>query len=107
MECFPSQTIQDIAGANTHEEILPDMRNLSDPSDLAAYKAGFKLADARNEAFARLCEKRSGDTLKYVGTATVVRDLERISSELEGEDTAINFWGMSYGTVIGTYLVNM
>ena len=107
VECFASQTEQDIAYANTHEEILPDGRNLSDPYDLASFKAAIKLADARNEAFVRLCHERSGEALRHVGTATVVRDLERIYSELEGEGKLINFWGFSYGTVVGSYLVNM
>lgn len=107
MECFASQTEQDIAFANTHEEVLPDSRNLSVQSDLVAFKAGIKLADARNEVFARLCHERSGEALKHVGTATVVRDLDRLYTELEGEDKLINFWGFSYGTVVGSYLVNM
>lgn len=96
-----------MAFANTHMEILPDARNLSDPTDLAVFKSGMKLADARNEAMAQLCHERSGEALRHVGTATVVRDLESIYNVLEGEDEPINFWGFSYGTVVGSYLVNM
>ena len=107
VECFASQTEQDIYFANTHQEVLPDARNLSDPIDRAAFVAGLRVADARNAALARLCIERSGDALKHVGTATVVRDLVRLYDELEGDDTPINFWGFSYGTVVGSYLVNM
>ena len=98
---------QDVFLANTHQEILPDSRNLSDPIDLAVYTSGLRLADARNEALAQLCLEVSGEALKHVGTATVVRDLERIHRTLEGDDAPINFWGFSYGTIVGSYLVNM
>ncbi|KAH8111001.1 Alpha/Beta hydrolase protein [Phellopilus nigrolimitatus] len=107
IECLASQTEQDILFANTHEEVLPDARNLTDEYDRAAFVAGLKLADARNAVYARLCHERSGETLKHVGTATVVRDLVRLYAELESEDALINFWGFSYGTIVGSYLVNM
>ena len=84
-----------------------DVRNLTDPNDLAVFKASIKIADARSGTLMRLCEMRSGNVLKYVGTASVVRDMDRLTTELEGEGAAINFWGFSYGTVIGSYLVNM
>lgn len=106
MECFPSQTALNVFDANTHQEVLPDARNLSDPIDLAAFKAGLRIADARNEVLARLCEERSGEALKHVGTATVVRDLVKIWDALDGAKE-INFYGFSYGTVIGSYFVNM
>ena len=56
---------------------------------------------------AQLCIETSGETLKHVGTATVVRDLELIHRTLEGDDAPVNFWGFSYGTVVGAYFVNM
>ena len=61
MECFASQTEQDIFFANTHEEILPDAGNLSDVHNRAAFKAGLLLADVRNAVYARNCQERSGD----------------------------------------------
>ena len=36
-----------------------------------------------------------------------VEAASHIFSELEGEDSLINFWGFSYGTVVGSYLANM
>lgn len=86
---------------------MPDSRNLSATIDLAVYTSGLRLADARNAALAELCIEKSGEALKHVGTATVVRDLDRIYRTLEGDDKPINFWGFSYGTIVGSYLVNM
>ncbi|CAL1709998.1 unnamed protein product [Somion occarium] len=53
------------------------------------------------------CAKKMADELRYMGTSTVVRDIDFISKTLEGEDALINFYGGSYGSVIGQYLVNM
>jgi hypothetical protein len=82
-------------------------RNLSDPIDLAVFTASTRRADAINAALAKLCAETSGETLRHVGTATVVRDLEYLSRIIEGNDAPVNFWGFSYGTAIGSYFVNM
>ncbi|KAK7682661.1 hypothetical protein QCA50_014044 [Cerrena zonata] len=57
-------------------------------------------------AFAQ-CVKTMGNELKYMGTTTVTRDIDFITRTLEGDDALINFYGGSYGSVIGQYLVNM
>lgn len=107
MECFESQTAQDLYHAHTHYEIGLEGRNLSDPIDLAVFTANVRRADAINAALAKRCADTSGDTLRHVGTATVVRDLEYLSRIIEGDNAPVNFWGFSYGTAIGSYFVNM
>ena len=82
-------------------------RNLTDPTDLAVFTASVRKADATNAALAKLCADTSGETLRHVGTASVVRDLEYLSRIIEGDDTPVNFWGFSYGTAVGSYFVNM
>ncbi|KAL7411374.1 TAP-like protein-domain-containing protein [Mrakia frigida] len=54
-----------------------------------------------------LCAQKMGTELDYMGTSTVVRDIERMSAVLDGPDAPINFYGGSYGTIVGAYLVNM
>ncbi|KAF5375787.1 hypothetical protein D9757_008989 [Collybiopsis confluens] len=56
-----------------------------------------------------LCRQRMGDELKYMGTTTVVKDLDFISKILDQDipNSKINYWGQSYGSIIGAYLVNM
>ncbi|KAF8586360.1 hypothetical protein K439DRAFT_1659729 [Ramaria rubella] len=107
VECFHSQTAQDIYYAHTHQEMQLEGRNLSNPIDLAVYANGVRRADAINAALAKLCAETSGETLRHVGTATVVRDLEYMSRIIEGENEPVNFWGFSYGTIVGSYFVNM
>ena len=107
MDCFYSQTAQDLFDAHTHNEVGLEGRNLSDPIDLAVFTANVRKADATNAVLAKLCTDTSGETLSHVGTATVVRDLEYLSRIIEGDDAPVNFWGFSYGTAIGSYFVNM
>ena len=72
-----------------------------------------------------ICAQTMGETLRYMGTSTVARDIDYITTLLDGEDALLyvslgprtgwclltygrrNFYGLSYGTVMGQYLVNM
>ncbi|THH28991.1 hypothetical protein EUX98_g5194 [Antrodiella citrinella] len=54
-----------------------------------------------------VCRETMGEELKYMGTATVVRDMDYITAALDGPDALINFYGGSYGSILGQYLVNM
>ncbi|KZO93675.1 alpha/beta-hydrolase [Calocera viscosa TUFC12733] len=108
IECFATQTEQDIYYAHSAQEAGLYLANASDPSERASFVDQVKLEDARNRALVELCVNRTGrEALSHVGTSTVVRDLERLSSVLEGESTPVNFWGFSYGTIVGSYFVNM
>ncbi|KAE8248999.1 hypothetical protein A4X06_0g3430 [Tilletia controversa] len=65
-------------------------------------------AQALKHAEMEVCNKTMGDELRYMGTATVVRDISYINFEGGlGEGHPINFVGYSYGTILGAYLVNM
>ncbi|CEL59949.1 Putative hydrolase Mb2247c OS=Mycobacterium bovis (strain ATCC BAA-935 / AF2122/97) GN=Mb2247c PE=3 SV=1 [Rhizoctonia solani AG-1 IB] len=55
----------------------------------------------------RRCLEYSPDTFQYIGTAAVVRDMIALHDVLEGSDKPLNFWGVSYGTVVGSYFINM
>ncbi|EJT96858.1 hypothetical protein DACRYDRAFT_112199 [Dacryopinax primogenitus] len=63
--------------------------------------------DALVETQYRMCGVSMGGKVRYMGTTIVVRDIERVVSALEGEGTLINYFGGSYGSIIGQYLVNM
>ncbi|KAH8102225.1 TAP-like protein-domain-containing protein [Cristinia sonorae] len=53
------------------------------------------------------CRVTMGEELKYMGTTTVVRDIDFMTKALDGPDALINYYGGSYGSVLGQYLVNM
>ncbi|CAE6533809.1 unnamed protein product [Rhizoctonia solani] len=62
------------------------------------------------ETQAKLCTKNmpnGGGALNYMGTASVVRDIAFITDVLDGKDANINYWGGSYGSILGATLFNM
>ncbi|KAJ7020170.1 alpha/beta-hydrolase [Mycena alexandri] len=67
-----------------------------------------KEALALEETQGAMCAETIGaEALGFMSTTTTIYDMEEISRLLEGEDALINFWGGSYGTIVGAYLGNM
>ena len=62
--------------------------------------------DKRFKQYGDLCMKNAGDVLKYVGTVATVRDMVAIADYLEPDQKEINYYGASYGTIIGATFVN-
>ncbi|KAI5889408.1 uncharacterized protein SCHCODRAFT_02634437 [Schizophyllum commune H4-8] len=48
-----------------------------------------------------------GKTLPYLGTAATVRDMVSLADVLDPGVNEINYWGFSYGTMLGFTFVNM
>ncbi|KZO93914.1 hypothetical protein CALVIDRAFT_539564 [Calocera viscosa TUFC12733] len=63
--------------------------------------------DALVQVQYRMCGVSMGRNVAFMGTTTVVRDIEFVTRVLEGEDALINYYGVSYGSIQGQYLVNM
>ncbi|CAE6457424.1 unnamed protein product [Rhizoctonia solani] len=62
------------------------------------------------ETQAKLCTKNmpnGGAALNYMGTASVVRDIAFMTDVLDGKGANINYWGGSYGSILGATLFNM
>ena len=79
----------------------------SNPSDLEYFNSQVNAMDERWKALGELCLKReTGQYLPYVGTTATVRDLVAIAEYFDGTGCDINYYGMSYGTIIGNYLIN-
>ncbi|OCH90222.1 hypothetical protein OBBRIDRAFT_835209 [Obba rivulosa] len=60
-----------------------------------------------HEEYAKQCLRDIGDLLQYAGTAASVRDLVAMADIIDGPGSPINFWGMSSGSLIGSYLIQM
>ena len=52
------------------------------------------------------CLKKYGQTLKYIGTAAAARDIISMADAIDGPNAPVNYLGISYGTLIGAWLVN-
>ena len=79
----------------------------TDPSDLEYFNSQVSVMESRWKAFGEVCLKHeTGQYLPYVGTTATVRDLVAIAEFFDGKGCDINYYGLSYGTTIGNYLIN-
>ena len=79
----------------------------SDPSDLEYFNSQVDVMEERWQAFGEVCLKHeNAQFLPYVGTTATVRDLVAIAEYFDGKGCDINYYGLSYGTTIGNYLIN-
>ncbi|KAG8698244.1 hypothetical protein FRC09_007334 [Ceratobasidium sp. 395] len=106
--CFSTGTEANQFWGNSLFRVGVEARgNFTDPADLQAFYAQEPDVDRQLIAFGQKCLQYSPDTLQYIGTAAAVRDMVALHDYLEGPDKPVNFWGLSYGTAIGIYFVNM
>ena len=70
----------------------------------------YSLADTTEQKFKdfdeRCASSASGPYLKYLGTSSTIRDLVSLGDALVGQGEPIDYWGFSYGTVIGFNFLN-
>jgi len=63
--------------------------------------------DAKWDEFGQRClASESGPYLKYVGTSSNVRDLVSLADKIVGREQPIDFYGYSYGTIVGSHLLS-
>ncbi|KAJ7330409.1 hypothetical protein DFH08DRAFT_882587 [Mycena albidolilacea] len=110
IQCFDSASDVNFFVANTVLQqgfTVASSSNLSDPAIEAQLVEQSREFLALKKSQAELCARNMGDELRYMGTATVVRDMDFMAKLFDGEDGKINYWGGSYGSILGAYLVNM
>jgi len=57
--------------------------------------------------FGKRCQRGPvGEFLQYIGTSSTVRDLASLGDRIVGKGKPIDYWGLSYGTVIGINFLN-
>ena len=82
--------------------------NFTDARDLATLRAQAPIMQYKYTTLGRLCATgASGKFLPYVGTAATVRDLVALADALDGPGSEVNYIGLSYGTVLGSWLMGM
>ncbi len=103
VQCHSSAAVAAVYKANTVLESTFEV-----PTDPFSKEGRGSLIEQQKEALgliqgqAEICgESLGADVLKYMGTTTLIKDMERLSEALEGKDAPINFIGGSYGTIVG------
>ncbi|KAJ6459409.1 TAP-like protein-domain-containing protein [Mycena vulgaris] len=109
VDCFGSALKYQMFKTNTVFETT-----FSVPADPFSAAGRAVLIEQQKEALAleevqgAMCAETMGaEALGFMSTTTTIYDMEEISRVLEGEDALLNFWGGSYGTIVGAYLGNM
>jgi len=75
--------------------------------DLKELYSQVNLTEQKFKDFATRCQNGPvGSYLKYLGSSSTVRDLVSLGDAILGEGEPIDYWGISYGTVIGLNFVN-
>ncbi|KAI0820125.1 hypothetical protein BC628DRAFT_1341804 [Trametes gibbosa] len=81
--------------------------NFTDPEDIHSLLAQANTMQHKYEELGQRCLRHpTGRFLKYVGTAATVRDMVALADALDGPGAKVNYAGISYGTVVGVWLVN-
>ncbi|PIL25655.1 hypothetical protein GSI_11405 [Ganoderma sinense ZZ0214-1] len=82
--------------------------NFTDATDIEIL---YSQASIMQQKYKKLGEKclsgPSGKYLRYVGAAATVRDLVALADALDGPNQSVNYIGTSYGTLLGSWFVNM
>ncbi|KAG8737302.1 hypothetical protein FRC10_008360 [Ceratobasidium sp. 414] len=122
VKCFESRASMDEFYRNTVFELghtqPPNTTVSIDNSDalFARQRAFDDIVSQQRQALtlfetqAKLCTKNmpnGGAALNYMGTASVVRDIAFMADVLDGPGAKINYWGGSYGSILGAVLFNM
>ena len=81
--------------------------NFTDPKELDEFYSRVPETDTKLEEFGRRCLKsENGPYLKYVGTSSTIRDLVSLADKIVGPKQPIDYYGYSYGTVIGFHFLS-
>ncbi|OSC97433.1 alpha/beta-hydrolase [Trametes coccinea BRFM310] len=82
--------------------------NFTNQTDLNNFYNQGPIIDRQYRALAEKCLQTSnGTNLRYIGTASTVRDLVSLADALQGPGTPITYWGLSYGTLVGAWFMDM
>ena len=78
-----------------------------DQEDLDQLYSQTDVTNQKYKTFGAGCQNgASGPYLKYLGTSSTVRDLVSLGDAILGQGEPIDYWGISYGTVLGFNFLN-
>ncbi|KAL1675321.1 Alpha/Beta hydrolase protein [Schizophyllum commune] len=82
--------------------------NLTDGDQVAEFYTHVDEMEAKYRTLGQKCAaSESSATLPYLGTAAAARDMAALADYLDPGVQEINYWGFSYGSMLGFVFVNM
>ncbi|KAG8846395.1 hypothetical protein FRB96_002008 [Tulasnella sp. 330] len=75
--------------------------------DVKTFNTNVKPWSSVVETLTSECNQKNAAYLTQVGTVAVVHDLVAIADAIGGSQTPINYYGFSYGTILGAYFINL
>ncbi|KAI0709137.1 hypothetical protein C8Q76DRAFT_799168 [Earliella scabrosa] len=108
-QCFESMAEYTAFFNGTIEDMgIEYIGNFTDPTDVQNLLSQAPSFEEKYEQLAQRClNSTNGKFLRYMGTSATVRDMVAIADVLDGPDTPINYFGISYGTLLGSWFINM
>ncbi|KAI0747569.1 alpha/beta-hydrolase [Fomes fomentarius] len=83
---------------------IEETGNFTDPAEIQALLSQASIMQKKYEQVGQKClHSTNGPLLRYLGTAAAVRDLVSLADAIDGPDVPINYIGLSYSTLIGSW----
>ena len=81
--------------------------NFTDKKEVDDFYATLRHTEMKMSMYSKRCKWGPGGRhLQYIGTSSTVRDLVALGDKIVGPGEPINYWGFSYGTILGFHFVN-
>ena len=104
--CFNTSEENAAFWTNTVMHINETISGKFDQRDLNELYSQTDVTEQKFKAFTEGCQNGpSGPYLQYLGTSFTVRDLVSLGDAIPGPGQPIDYWGISYGTVVGFRLL--
>lgn len=82
--------------------------NFTDKDEVKGFYATLKYTEKKMSMFTKRCEwGPGGPYLQYIGTSSTARDLVALGDKIVGPGEPIDYWGFSYGSLLGFHFINM